>query len=92
MDWMKTSKTTLKMKFPISDIFEVLFLKNCKYSGVSTINLSWMNFGQNMFLLNCREGICTRRKCFISHKRSLAMAHLLTKIIISFQRENNLSC
>ena len=80
------------MKFPISDILEVLFLKNCKYSGVSTINLSWMNFGQNMFLLNCQERICMRRKCFISHKRSLVMAHLLTKIIISFQRENNLSC
>ena len=57
-----TSKSTLKMKFPISDILEVLFLKNCKYSGVSTINLSWMNFGQNMFLLNCQERICMRKE------------------------------
>ena len=42
--------------------------------------------GENMY----EKRICF--KCFISLVRSLAMAHLLTKIIISFQRENNLSC
>ena len=42
--------------------------------------------GENMY----EKRICF--ECFISLVRSLAMAHLLTKIIISFQRENNLSC
>ena len=43
---------TLKIKLPISDIFDVLFLKNCKYSEVSTMNLSWDDLGQNMFWIS----------------------------------------
>ena len=31
---------TLKMKFPISDILEFVFLKICRYSEVSMMNLS----------------------------------------------------
>ena len=37
---MRTYYTTLKIKFPISDIFEFVFLKICKYSEVRIMNLS----------------------------------------------------
>ena len=44
---------TLNIKFPISEILEELFLKNCKYSEVSTMNLSCDDFGQNMLWISC---------------------------------------
>ena len=49
-------------------------------------------WSKHVFIKLSGENMYEKRICFISLVRSLAMAHLLTKIIISFQRENNLSC